>query len=110
MNGTNALVLAVPSKGRLHEDASAFFAGHNIELVQPLARTYRGTVTGVDEIEVAFLSAGDIAGQLAAGSVHLGVTGRDLVEETIDDWKQRVELVVPLGFGFADVVVAVPDA
>lgn len=110
MNGTNALILAVPSKGRLQENAAAFFARHGIEFARENKRIYWGTVPGLDEIEVAFRSAGDIAGQLAAGSVHLGVTGRDLVEETIDDWKQRVELVAPLGFGFADVVVAVPDA
>lgn len=110
MNGTNALILAVPSKGRLQENASAFLGERGIRLVQPRARAYRGAVADIDEIEVAFLSAGEIAGQLAGGAVHLGVTGRDLVEETIDDWKQRVELVTPLGFGFADVVVAVPEA
>jgi ATP phosphoribosyltransferase len=111
MNGSSCLVLAIPSKGRLQENANAFFAGHGFPIVQPRgARTYRGTIAELPEAEVAFLSAGEIAGQLAAGTVHLGITGRDLVEETIDDWNARVELVTPLGFGFADVVVAVPEA
>lgn len=111
MIGTDALILAVPSKGRLQENANAFFAERGLSIVQPRgARTYSGSVEGVDDVEIAFLSAGEIAGQLAAGAVHLGVTGRDLVEESIENWRERVELVAPLGFGFADVVVAVPEA
>src|SRR5262249_24993064 len=104
------LILAVPSKGRLQENANQFFEKAGLPILQPRgARTYSGTVQGVPEVEVAFLSAGEIAGQLASGAVHLGVTGRDLVEETIEDWQDRAELVAPLGFGFADVVVAVPQ-
>ena len=109
MNGT--LILAVPSKGRLQEAAMAFLAQAGLAIVQGAGnRTYRGRIAGVDNAEVAFLSASEIAGELAAGRVHLGVTGRDLVEETIPDWTTRVDLTVPLGFGFADVVVAVPEA
>lgn len=105
------LVLAVPSKGRLQENAVRYLAGVGLSLVQNGGnRTYRGTVEGVDDVEVAYLSAGEIVRELAAGNVHLGVTGRDLVEETIDEWEQRVDLVLPLGFGHADVVVAVPEA
>lgn len=105
------LVLAVPAKGRLMENANAFFARAGLTLQQLGGeRTYRGRIAGVAGVEVAFLSAGEIAGELAAGTVHLGVTGRDLIEETIEDWRGRVELVTPLGFGFAEVVVAVPQA
>lgn len=105
------LILAVPSKGRLREDANVFLARAGMELVQSGgARHYRGGIKGVDEVEIVLLSAGEIARELAAGTVHLGVTGRDLVEETIGDWDERVQLVTPLGFGFADVVVAVPQA
>lgn len=105
------LVLAVPSKGRLQSQATEFFADRGLSLIQPGGgRTYRGAIKGVPEVEVAFLSASEIVGELASGSVQLGVTGRDLVEENVDDWEQRLELVVPLGFGRADVVVAVPEA
>lgn len=105
------LVLAVPSKGRLQENAVNYLAGIGLTLVQSgSTRTYRGSVEGLDGVEVAYLSAGEIVRELAAGNVHLGVTGRDLVEERIDEWQKRVELLLPLGFGHADVVVAVPDA
>jgi ATP phosphoribosyltransferase len=105
------LVLAVPAKGRLQENAEAFFARSGLNLVKPRgARDYRGAIAGLDGVEVAYLSAGEITGQLAAGTVHLGVTGEDLVRELIPDADKRVVLIEGLGFGFATVVVAVPQA
>jgi ATP phosphoribosyltransferase len=105
------LVIAVPSKGRLQENAEAFFARAGLALVKPRgARDYRGTVAGLDEIEIAYLSAGEITDQLAQGAVHLGITGEDLVREQISRADDKVVLIDGLGFGFANVVVAVPQA
>jgi ATP phosphoribosyltransferase len=107
--GPKPLILAVPSKGRLQDNAAAFFARAGLELVHGL-RGYRGSLAEIDNVEIAFLSAADIVAALAAGDVHLGVTGEDLIRETIAAPEQRVELLAPLGFGYADVVVAVPRA
>ncbi|MGG6495428.1 UNVERIFIED_CONTAM: ATP phosphoribosyltransferase, partial [Bacteroidetes bacterium 56_B9] len=74
------------------------------------ARDYRGTINGLDNVEIAYLSAGEIAAQLARGSVHLGITGEDLVRESVSDADTKVALIEPLGFGHANVVVAVPEA
>jgi ATP phosphoribosyltransferase len=105
------LVIAVPAKGRLQENAEAFFARAGLTLVKPRGvRDYRGTVAGLDSVEIAYLSASEITAQLAAGAVHLGVTGEDLVREMIPDADKRVVLIEPLGFGYANVVVAVPQA
>ncbi len=104
-------VLAVPAKGRLQENAEAFFARAGLALVKPRgARDYRGAIAGLDGVEVAYLSASEITGQLAQGAVHLGVTGEDLVREMIPDADAKVVLIEGLGFGFANVVVAVPQA
>lgn len=105
------LTIAVPSKGRLQENAEAFFGRAGLSLVKSRgARDYRGTVAGLDEIEIAYLSAAEITDQLAQGSVHLGVTGEDLVREQIARADDKVVLLEGLGFGFANVVVAVPQA
>ena len=102
--------LALPSKGRLKDDAIAVFARAGIAIGEPEnARSYRAGVDGIDGLEVLFLSASEIARELAAGTVDLGVTGEDLVRETIVDWESRVGIAARLGFGAADVVVAVPD-
>jgi ATP phosphoribosyltransferase len=107
----SALVLAVPAKGRLQENAEAFFARSGLALIKPRgARDYRGAIAGLDGVEVAYISAAEITAQLAAGAMHLGVTGEDLVREMIADADKRVVLIEGLGFGFANVVVAVPQA
>ena len=105
------LVLAVPSKGRLQQNAEVFFARAGLELVKPRgAREYRGTIDGFEQIEIAYLSAAEITSQLSQGTVHLGITGEDLVREMIPQSEDRVILIARLGFGFANVVVAVPQA
>ncbi len=105
------LIVATPSKGRLQENANAFFARAGLELTQGRgARDYRGAIAGLDGVEVAYLSASEITGRLARGDVHFGITGEDLVREEIADPDNKVELIAPLGFGHANVVVAVPQA
>jgi len=105
------LVLAIPSKGRLQEESRAVFSRAGLEIVQTgNARSYRGTLTGFDDVEIAFLSAPEIAREIGAGAVHAGITGRDQVEESLTDWERRADFTLPLGFGRCDVVVAVPQA
>lgn len=88
-----------------------FFARAGLELTQGRgARDYRGSIAGVPGVEVCFLSASEIVGQLAAGAAHFGVTGEDLVREKVHDADARFELLAPLGFGRANVVVATPRA
>ncbi len=103
------LILAIPSKGRLMAKTMDVFAdaGHAVVRVGH-ERGYLGEMVGLPHVEVRFLSASEIAYQLRAGLIHLGVTGEDLIRETIFDAARYVELITPLGFGQADVVVAVP--
>ena len=102
-------VLAVPSKGRLQENAFAFFARAGLKLVQNGGnRDYRGRLSGFDGLEIAFLPVSEIVGQIADGQAHFGVAGEDLLRESVADTDERVVFLAPLGFGNADVVVAVP--
>jgi len=104
-------VLAVPSKGRLQENAYAFFARAGLKLVQNGGnRDYRGRLAGVDDIEIAFLPVSEIVAQLGDGQAHFGVAGEDLLREAIPDTDSTVAFLTTLGFGNADVVVAVPRA
>jgi ATP phosphoribosyltransferase len=105
------LVIGIPSKGRLQENAFAFFARAGLTVHQPRGnRDYRGEVKGLAQAEVAFLSASEIAGELARGTIHFGITGADLLEEALPEPTKSVEMLAPLGFGHANVVVAVPEA
>ncbi|MGJ8572592.1 MAG: ATP phosphoribosyltransferase [Hoeflea sp.] len=104
------LTIALPSKGRMKDDAIAVFARAGLT-VSAIGndRSYRGRVEGIEDVEVAFLSASEIARELGAGAVDFGVTGEDLVRESLPRADERVEITARLGFGNADVVVAVPD-
>ncbi len=103
------LILAVPSKGRLKEDTMDIFKQVGLNIVyEGDERGYQGKVENYGNIKVMFSSASEIAYQLQSGMVHLGVTGEDLVKETIYNTDRYVEIISPLGFGHADVVVAVP--
>lgn len=110
MTSPDTLVLAIPSKGRLMEQSVEIFAnaGLNVRKVGN-ARGYRGEIEGIGNVEVAFVSATEIARYLKTGRAHIGITGEDLVREQMSDWETRVDILKPLGFGRADVVVAVPD-
>ena len=107
---TDKLILAVPSKGRLMEQTIEQFASAGLTLRKSgNERGYRGEIAEIDVVEVAFISAPEIAWYLKTGRAHMGVTGEDLIREQITDADQRVCLLKPLGFGQADVIVAVPD-
>ncbi|MNI21962.1 ATP phosphoribosyltransferase [compost metagenome] len=106
----STITIALPSKGRMKEDASAIFERAGLPIVAVgNERSYRGKVDGHDDIEIAFLSASEIAREIGAGTVDFGVTGEDLIREGLADADRKVEIAARLGFGHADVVVAVPE-
>jgi ATP phosphoribosyltransferase len=105
------LILAIPSKGRLKEQAEAWLADAGLKLeVSGGARGYSASLRGVPGVQVRLLSAADIAEALDTGDIHLGVTGEDLLRERGDGLDTRVQLVRALGFGRADLVTAAPKS
>jgi len=104
------LKIGVPSKGRLMEKTFEWFGARGVTMRQTGAeREYSGAVDGVDGVELVMLSAGEIPRELAAGRIHLGVTGSDLVRDKLADWSLQVVELAALGFGHADLIIAVPS-
>lgn len=103
-----SLKLGIPSKGRLMEKTFAWFGTHGLSLKRTGSdREYAAVVEGAD-IELVLLSAGEIPRELAAGRIHLGVTGSDLIRENLAAWDQQVEPLTAMGFGHADLIIAIP--
>ena len=96
----SVITLAIPSKGRLMEATAGLLekAGFTIDRLGA-DRGYRGLLRGLDGVEIAFLSASEIAQNLRDGKVDLGVTGQDLLTEKIPPDDKAVQLLVRLGFG-----------
>jgi ATP phosphoribosyltransferase len=105
------LKLGVPSKGRLMEKTFDWFGARGVTLRKSGSeREYAGAVDGIEGVELVLLSAGEIPRELAAGNIHLGVTGSDLVREKLANWDARVAELAPMGFGGADLIIAVPQS
>jgi ATP phosphoribosyltransferase len=105
------LKIGVPSKGRLMERAFDWFGARGVAMARTgNEREYSGAVDGVAGLQLVLLSAGEIPRELSAGRIHLGVTGSDLVRDRLADWETQVAEWAPMGFGQADLVIAVPAA
>lgn len=102
--------LGVPSKGRLMEQTFDWFADRGVRLSRSGSdREYAGRVEGADNVSLVLLSAGEIPRELVAGRIELGVTGTDLVREKLPGWASDLVEIAPMGFGHADLILAVPD-
>ncbi|HRD76838.1 MAG TPA: ATP phosphoribosyltransferase [Hyphomicrobiaceae bacterium] len=108
---TERLVLALPSKGRLMEETEKLFADAGLPVRRVgHARGYRGEIEGLPNVEVAFVSASEIAERIKSGKAHLGVTGEDLVAELVPAHRAAVTFLKALSFGHANVIVGIPAA
>ena len=84
------LKIGVPSKGRLMEKTFDWFGARGVTMARTgNEREYSGAVDGVDGVELVLLSAGEIPRELAAGRIHLGVTG---TEDGVDLMSPRSRL------------------
>lgn len=102
--------LGVPSKGRLMEQTFDWFADRGVRLSRSGSdREYAGRVEGAEGVSLVLLSAGEIPRELRAGRIELGVTGTDLIREKLAGWRSDIIEVAPMGFGHADLILAVPE-
>lgn len=103
------LRLGLPSKGRLQAKVADMFTAAGMRLVRSrVDREYAGALEGVDGVDLVFVQAGETPDKLLAGDIHLGVTGEDMVRENGGARADRILLLKALGFGHADLVIAVP--
>jgi len=97
------LRLAIPNKGRLHDDARSLLADAGLEV---RASSERALVASLgDEFEAIFVRAQDIPEFVADGAADAGITGWDLISESGRPLESRLDL----GFGRCRLVVAARD-
>ncbi|HLF25066.1 MAG TPA: ATP phosphoribosyltransferase [Anaerolineae bacterium] len=102
--------LALPSKGRLADDALGFLAEAGLRVYKPNPRQYEAVIPTLPGLTVLFQRAGDIAVSVRDGSVDFGVTGWDAVCERRGDNGDLLPLHGELGFGHCALHVIVPEA
>ncbi len=101
--------LALPSKGRLEADALDFLAACSLRLHKPNPRQYQASLPALPGVTVLFQRPGDIVVGVREGSVDLGLTGLDVVEERRGDDGEIIILHEALNFGHCALQIAVPE-
>ena len=104
------LRFAIPSKGSLYDGAIAFLDSCGLKVSRPNPRRYTAGIRALPEAEVRLHRPPDIVEKVAEGEIDIGVSGLDLVEELRGDRDDLLLLYDDLGFGSAELVVAVPEA
>src|SRR5690606_41430092 len=97
------LRIALPTKGRLTDDARDLFERAGLEFEFRGERSLLASLGG--EFLALFVRAQDIPEFVADGAADVGITGRDLVTEAGRD----VDVLLDLGFGRCRLVVAGRD-
>jgi ATP phosphoribosyltransferase len=105
------LDLAIPSKGRVQKPTLELLESIGAPMETPPggARSYKASLKGIANCTIWLTPSNEIAKKLHAGEVHAGIVGIDLLHER-GEVEGAIEIVKPLGYGRADMVVAVPQS
>ena len=104
------ITIGLPSKGRLKEKAISFFDNSGFKIIQSKKeRNYFGTIENKSNIKIIFLHAKEIVQRLGDGTLDVGVSGLDLLNESGKNLRDKINIECKLDFGNANLVVAVPD-
>ena len=101
--------IGLPSKGRLKDESLKIFKKNNLS-IKDSKRNYLSEIKNFSVNEVVFSHAREIIERLADNSLDIGISGYDLLKESLPGIQKNVQVFSRLNFGFADLIVAVPDA
>ncbi len=104
------ITIGLPSKGRLKDNAINFFNKIGLKILQSeKERNYFGTIENKSNIKIIFLHAKEIIQRLGDGTLDVGISGLDLLNESNENLRNKVNINRKLDFGNANLVVAVPN-
>ena len=106
----NLITIGLPSKGRLKDKAVAFFDNRGLKVLQSnKERNYFATIQNKPNIKIIYLHAKEIIQRLGDGTLDIGISGLDLLNESEKNLQNKINIKKKLDFGGANLVVAVPD-
>ena len=104
------ITIGLPSKGRLKEKAVSFFEDSGLKILQSnKERNYFANIENKTNIKIIYLHAKEIIQRLGDGTLDVGISGLDLLNESEKNLQDKISIRQKLNFGNADLVVAVPD-
>ena len=106
----NLITIGLPSKGRLKEKAVAFFNNKGLKVLQGnKERNYFATIENKSNLKIIYLHAKEIIQRLGDGTLDIGISGLDLLNESEKNLQDKISIKKNLDFGNANLVVAVPE-
>ena len=106
----NVITIGLPSKGRLKDKAISFFESNGFEILHSdKERNYFATIKNKPNLKIIYLHAKEIIQRLGDGTLDLGISGLDLLNESEKNLRDKIIIKNKLNFGKANLVVAVPD-
>ena len=101
--------IGLPSKGRLKEESLKIFKKNKLS-IKNSKRNYMSEIKNFSINEVIFSHAREIVERLADNSLDIGISGFDLLKESLPGIQKNIQFFSHLKFGFANLIVAVPNA
>ena len=106
----NFINIGVPSKGRLRKDILKIFTRKKLKLVSERGeRDLLGSIENLNNTKILYLHAREIIERLGDGSLDVGFSGFDLLQESNFNIKKKINVIKKYEFGKATLVVAIPD-
>ena len=106
----NLITIGLPSKGRLKEKSLTFFDNKGLKILQSnKERNYFAKIENKSNIKIIYLHAKEIIQRLGDGTLDMGISGLDLLNESGKNLQDKISIRQKLNFGSANLVVAVPD-
>ena len=104
------ITIGLPSKGRLKDKAISFFENTGLRIsLSEKERNYFGTIENKSYVKIIFLHAKEIIQRLGDGTLDIGISGLDLLNESNNNLRDKIIIKRKLDFGNANLVVAVPE-
>ena len=106
----NLISIGLPSKGRLKDGSIDFLGQNNLKLTSSGGeRNYFAKIENFPNIKIIYLHAKEIIQRLGDGTLDIGISGLDLLNESPINLQKKIDVKEKLNFGMANLVIAVPD-
>lgn len=106
----NRVTLAMPSKGALADPTLEFFKSCDLKVSKTNPRQYIASISTLPHVDVLFQRVADIVYKVADGTLDIGITGLDVVQELMGNSDEVIILHDDLRYGECELVLAVPEA
>ena len=94
----------------MKDKAVEFFETNGLKVLQKKKeRNYFATIENKPNIKIIYLHAKEIIQRLGDGTLDVGISGLDLLNESEKNLQDTINIKKKLNFGEANLVVAVPD-